>query len=470
MKHRTTEEQYEYMTGSSIPPLIAKLAIPTIVSMLITSVYNMADTFFVSKLGTSATGAVGIFFSIMTIIQAVGFTLGNGAGAYISRKLGQKKVEEANKALSTAFFTAFAVGLLICAGGLLFLDPLIRALGATDTIFPFARDYAKYIFLGAPFMCTSFVMNNSLRAEGSALLSMVGIGTGGVLNMFLDPLFIFTFDMGIAGAAIATIISQFISFSIMLSQFLRKRSHASLHYKYFTFTLAMYKEIFRTGFPTFCRQGLASVANIIMNIAAASFGDAAIAAMSVVQRVFMFIMSASMGFAQGFQPFAGYNYGAGFYNRVVKGFTFCIKVIVTATCAIGVLGFISAPNIIAIFRKEDAEVIAIGALAFRMQCLILPLQGTTIVSNMLFQSLGRAKEAMVFSLSRQGLFFIPLILILPRTIGLFGVQSAQAIADALAFIALLPVTIRFVRQLKQKEQIDGKESEVSCLKKTKEAN
>ena len=442
------DAQFIRMTETPIPRLIGKLAVPTIVSMMITSIYNLADTFFVSKLGTSATGAVGVVFSLMAIIQAVGFMLGMGSGGYISRLLGQKQNEKANEVASSAFFIAAMLGIAITLFGTLFLDTLMRALGATETILPYAEEYAQVILLGAPFMCTSFVMNNDLRAEGRAVLAMLGIGFGGLLNMVLDPVFIFTFDMGIQGAAIATVLSQVVSFAILISHYIRGRSAVRIRLRWVSRQRAVYWEILRTGAPSFFRQGLASVASVMLNRAAGLYGDAAIAAMSVVSRVFMFILSALLGFGQGFQPVAGYNYGARRYDRLRQAYFFCLKVGVVGLFIMAAIGFLFAPDIMAIFRRDDPLVIAIGSRAFRLQCALLPFQALVVISNMLFQSTGQAKEATLLAVSRQGLFFLPLILLLPALFdSILGVQLAQPIADLLTALLTLPLVIRFWRKL-----------------------
>lgn len=444
--------QYEKMTQTPISKLIISLAVPTTISMLVTSIYNMADTFFVSQLGTSATGAVGIVFSLMAIIQAVGFTLGMGAGSSISRLLGQQKYKEANVIASTAFYSAAAFGLLLTIFGIGFLDGLMGLLGATETILPYAKDYAQYILFGAPIMCTSFVLNNVLRSEGKASLAMVGLTLGGVLNMLLDPFFIFVLDLGIGGAAIATLISQCVSFSILLFCFLSGKSITKLSPRNIARTPAPYVQIIKIGFPSLCRQGLASVANVALNVNAAIYGDAAVAAMSIVGRVFMFIQSVILGIGQGFQPVAGYNYGAEKYDRVRKSFWFTVKagcVLMTTLC---VVGFFTAPQVMALFRKDDLEVIAIGALAFRTNCISLPLMSLSIPTNMLMQSTGKSLQATILACSRQGIFFLPLILGLPPVIGLLGVQLAQPLADVFTVVISAVVLWRFFKKLKSEEE------------------
>lgn len=448
------DAQYRKMTQTPIPRLVATLAVPTIISMLVTAVYNMADTFFVAQLGTSAAGAVGIVFSLMAVIQAIGFMLGMGAGNLVSRYLGAKEQRQADCAASTAFFTALAFGLGITVLGTLFLDPLMRVLGATPTILPYARDYARYILFGAPVMCVSFVLNNILRGEGKAMLAMVGIGLGGVLNIGLDPLFIYAFGLGIAGAAIATLLSQCVSFAILLACFLRRKSAVRLHIGQVSRKAEVYARIIKTGMPSFCRQSLASVATVLLNVNAAVYGDAAVAAMSVVGRIFMFVFSFMLGFGQGFQPVAGYNFGAKRYDRV-RGATYFTMLVGTVLMSVlAAAGFLAAPGALALFRRDDAEVIAIGALALRAQCVVLPLFGVSTVTNMLLQVTGQSGQATFLSLCRQGIFFVPFILLLPQLIGLLGVQLAQPAADLCTFAVTLPFLLSFLRRLKLWEQAE----------------
>jgi len=451
MKHeKTADEKFERMTQVPVNRLICSLAIPTIISMMITSVYNMADTFFVGKIGTSASGAVGIAFSLMAIIQAIGFTLGMGSGNFISRLLGQKDSQYASKVAATAFFTSLCLGAVLTVLGLVFLDPLVYALGATKTIAPYAKDYVRYILIGMPYMAASFVLNNILRFQGSAFLGMLGIGAGGILNIALDPIFIFGLHMGTGGAALATIISQFVSFCILFYNS-GMSGTIKIRYKDFTPKWEIYKEILRGGLPSFYRQSLGSVAMICLNFSAGPFGDAAIAAMSIVTRVFQFALSAMIGFGQGFQPVCGFNYGAKRYDRVLDAFWFCVKTSAVVLVAIGAMGFIFSPQIISIFRKEDLDVIAIGTLAFRFQCVSLPLSAWVIITNMLLQTIGKGTQASIIAVSRQGLFFLPAILILPRLFGLLGVQISQPLSDVCSFFLAMPMAISILRELKSQQ-------------------
>lgn len=443
------EEKYRMMVDTPVQKLIPRLAVPTIISMLITSIYNMADTFFVSQLSTSASGAVGINFSLMAMIQAIGFTLGMGSGNYMSRMLGAKFQEKAQRACSTAVYTAFAFGLVLACLGVSNIESLVRLLGATETIAPYARDYGQYILIAAPYMTVSFVFNNQLRAQGNAALAMIGITTGGVLNVILDPVLIFGFNMGISGAAVATIVSQFVSFLILLFLVISSKNVLKPHLKFFTMKGWVYKEILFAGMPSFGRQGLASVASVLLNVAASGFGDAAVAAMSIVTRIMMFINSALIGFGQGFQPVCGFNFGAKLYKRVMEAYYFCVKVAFVFLLVMAVIMFAVSTPIMRMFRREDAEVVRIGAAALKMQCVLLPVQAFTIVGNMLTQSIGYSFRATLTAIGKQGLFFIPAILILPGSLGILGLQLAQPVADLLTFILTEAIVLFVLKELKQ---------------------
>lgn len=439
-------QKFIQMTEAPVEPLICKMAVPTIISMLITSIYNMADTFFVGKLGTSATGAVGVIFPLMAFIQAIGFFFGQGSGNYISRQLGAQHREEAERMAATGFFSALGAGLLILLVGLLFQNPLCRLLGATETIFPFALDYMRIILIGAPYMTAALVLNNQLRLQGNATYAMVGLVSGGLLNIVLDPLFIFVFKLGISGAAIATILSQLVSFFLLLLG-VRRSGGIQIRARLFSPSVKRYLALSSGGVPSLCRQGLASIAVTCLNTAARPFGDAAIAAMSIVTRVTQFASSALIGFGQGFQPVCGFNYGAKRYERVVRGFWFCVKVSTGVLLLLSVLGWIFAPHLITLFRAEDAAVIEIGTRTLRLQCLSFPLLGWVILCNMLLQNIAMTVRASMVAAARQGLFFIPLALILPQICGLFGVQLCQPISDALAFMLSLALTLPVLTKL-----------------------
>jgi len=451
----TAEEKYKMMVETPVEQLVCSLSVPTIVSMLITAVYNMADTFFVSQINTSASAAVGVSFPLMTLSQAIGFTLGSGAGNSISRLLGQKDRKSASRMAATGFITALAIGFILAVQGLVFLDKLVYALGATQTIAPYARDYIKFILIGMPFTISSFVLNNILRFQASAFYSMIGIGTGGIINIFLDPIFIFYLNLGTAGAALATIISQFISFMILYYNS-NRGGNIKIKFRNFTPHWQIYREILRIGLPSFYRQALASVATICLNIAAGPFGDAAIAAMSIVGRVIHFAFSIMLGLGQGFQPVCGFNYGAKLYDRVLEAFCFCVKLSAAVLVVLAATGFIFSPRIIALFRKEDLDVIAIGTRALRFQCLTLPLCSWTVTTNMISQNIGKEKQSSILAISRQGMFFLPAVLILPRWLGVLGIQLSQPIADILSFLLSLPIGIGILRELKSLQNCESK--------------
>lgn len=452
MKHFTNpEEKRKYLTEEKIPTLVLNMAVPSIISMLITSFYNMADTFFVGQIGTTATAAVGVIFPLMSIIQALGFTFGHGSGNYISRKLGQGEVEDAKKMAATGFVSALVAGAIFGLVGLIFLDGLVGILGATPTIAPYARQYAMYILIGTPFMASSLVLNNQLRFQGSAFFGMIGMGVGAVLNIALDPLFIFVLDMGVSGAALATILSQIVSFCLLLRGCTRG-GNIAISLKNFSPSWARYKEIARGGTPSLFRQGLGSVATICLNFAAGIYGDAAIAGMSIVTRVLQFANSAIIGLGQGFQPVCGFNYGAKLYGRVRKSFWFTVSLAFCVLLIGSIVGIAFAPQIIAIFRKEDLEVIKIGALSLRLQCIFLPLSAFVVGSNMMLQTIGKPVKASISAAARTGLFFVPAILILPQFFGLLGVQMSQAVADLCSFVLCVPLAGTTLLEMKRLEK------------------
>ena len=429
MRH-STKDNYLYLTTTPVPRLIVSLA--------------------VGKINTQSTAAVGIVFSVMSIIQAVGFFFGHGSGNYISRKLGAQETGNAEKMAATGFFWALFMGIFLAVVGLIFLTPLSLALGSTPTILPYTEKYLGIILLGAPFMTASLVLNNQIRFQGNAAYAMVGIVSGAVINVILDPILIFVFDMGISGAALATVISQICSFSLLLYMG-RKGGNIRIRFKNFTPSLAFIKEIIGGGTPSLARQGLASVATILLNVAAGAYGDAAIAGMSIVTRIAMFINAFLIGFGQGFQPVCGFNYGAGLYARVRQGFWFCVKVgfIFLLVCALAGMGF--AEEIVSLFRKGDPDVIAVGAAALRWQFITFPLGSWIVMSNMMLQTIRKPVKATIISSARQGLFFIPLIFILSHYLGLQGVEMCQAVADLLTFILAIPLTCSVLNEMKRKQ-------------------
>lgn len=444
----TQEERFKKLTTEPIHELILSLAPPTIITQLITTLYNLVDTYFVSQLGTSASAAVGIVLSLMGIIQTIGYTFGTGSGVCISKFLGEKNRQEAGKYASTAFALAFGTGILLMVFGLIFLNPLVYAMGATDTIFPYAREYTKYILLGSPYMVCTFVLNVQMRNQGNAFFSMLGVASGCILNLFLDPLFIFVLDMGIRGAALATILSQFISFVLLLFYCQTREVNLTLHARDVRPNRLMMKRILSNGFPSFCRQGINSLSAVVMNRCAAPFGDAAIAALTITQRVVGFVSAVVIGFGQASQPVFGFNYGAENYKRVRETYDFCMKLAVGILAAVAVGLLIFAPQVITLFRADDAEVIEIGTRAMRCQALLMPVESVAIVGSMLMQLTHKPLRAATVSMARKGLFFIPCMYLMPAFFGLSGLVWAQPVADILTFVLTVPLTVSVLRELK----------------------
>ena len=444
------ELKYKKMTEPPVPGLICRLAIPCIISMLVTAFYNMADTYFVGKLDSNAaTASVGVAFSMMAIIQAVGFFFGHGSGNYISRELGKKNYDEASIMAATGFYYSLIAGALICVVGLIFLEPLCYLLGSTKSILPYTKQYLGMILLGAPWMAGSLVLNNQLRYQGSASYAMVGIVSGAVLNIALDPLLILVCGLEVAGAGLATIISQFVSFCLLYIG-VSRGDNIHIRIQDVKFKFFYMKQIIQGGLPSLARQSLASVATISLNQAAGLLdNEAVIAAMGVVQRIMMFGASAMIGFGQGFQPVCGFNYGAQLYDRVRQGFRFCVKSSLIFLVGVSALMFIFAPQMISLFR-DDPDVIRYGALALRLQCISFPAQSWIVMSNMMEQSIGRTIPATFLATARQGLFLIPVIWILFACFGLLGIQMAQAVADVLTLVCAIPIHMYVMRTLERK--------------------
>ncbi|MBR3738584.1 MAG: MATE family efflux transporter [Eubacterium sp.] len=445
-------KQFDKMTKTPIKKLISRLAIPTVISMLITMLYNIADTYFVSKISVAASGACGVLLSLMGLIQAFGFMFGQGAGSNISRKLGAKEIEQAREYSSTAYFLGLSVGLIIMAAGLIFLEPAMLLMGSTKTILPLAKTYGTYILIAAPAMTTSFVMNNILRFEGMAKFAMIGIATGGILNIILDPLLIFSLDMGIAGAGLATAASQYIGMFILLIFFLLKKPQSRISFRYLSFKPRITLDIITVGLPSFARQGLNSVSTMLFNQQAAVFGDECIAAISIVAKIGMFIFSVALGIGQGFQPVCSFNFGAKLYDRVREAVKFLW---IYASAVIAVMSgicFILAPRVIELFRKDEG-VVEIGTTALRLLCIAIISLPTVMVGNMAFQSVGKSGRAFFLACAQNGLFFIPLVLILPKLFGILGIQLAWPISYLIAAIIAVPMIIQFLNELKKQPTV-----------------
>ena len=440
------DRQYKEMTETSVEKLILRLSVPTIISMLVTNIYNMADTFFVGKLGTSASAAIGIVFSLMTINQALGFMCGHGCGSNISRKLGNKQGDAAIKFASTGFFMSLFLGVLIMIIGIIFMEPLLRIMGSTDTIMPYAKSYGICILLSAPFMTGSCVLNNVLRYEGKASLAMVGLTLGGVLNIIGDPIFIFVLNMGTLGAGISTAVSQVISFFVLLSMFGGDRTVSRLRFSAISWDIKDILNILYTGLPSLIRQGMMSVSTMVLNYMSMPYGDAAIAAMSIVSRVCNFIFAIALGISQGFQPVSAFNYGAKKFKRVKRAFVFCCGLSMIILGVLSVLSLIFSGHIIGLFRN-DADVIRIGTFALRAQCIVLFVSPITLAASMMFQGAGENLASSIASFLRSGITFIPMVAILPRFFGIYGIQLAQPVADVISFVVVMPLILRFFKKI-----------------------
>ncbi|MDR2981563.1 MAG: MATE family efflux transporter [Puniceicoccales bacterium] len=443
------EKKYLLMTEAPLEKLVLKLAGPAIITMLVTSFYNMTDTYFVGNLGTSASGAIGISMSLMTLIQACGHFFGQGSGNYIARALGTKDVEKAERMAITALSASVICSLGILLVGLINLEQLARWLGSTDTILPYAKDYIRFILVGAPFKMGSIVLSVQLRFQGNSFIGMIGLVSGAVLNIALDPLLIYAFNIGISGASIATAIGQGASFFLLLI-YMQRSNGIRLSICKTTFKIHYLKNIVLGGAPSLVRQGIGSAATICLNLVAKGYGDAAVAAMGIVDRMAHFVNSVLLGFSQGYQPVCGFNFGAKRFDRVQKGFYTAVKMGTVCLTALSFICIITAPNIVSLFRN-DQEVIAIGAAALAYQCYSLPFNAWSSFSDMCLQSVGKTKGSIVIALSRRGLFFIPLIFVLTHFWGVLGMQLARPVANMMGFIIAVPLQLRFFTELRKME-------------------
>ena len=444
--------QYEKLVLTPVGKLIPALAVPTVISMMVTMIYNLVDAFFVGKLGTSASAAIGIVLGVQSIIQAFGFMLGHGAGSLISVHLGRADRKTADRLLSTSFFTAAGFSIVLSVFCLFFLEPLMRLLGSTDTILPYSSNYATYILISGPALMCSCVLNNVMRYEGKAILAMAGLVTGGVLNMIGDPILMFGLGLGIDGAGLSTAISQYISFGVLLYMFLSGRTITRISIHNYTRDIRELFGILKVGFPSLIRQMLNSIATMTLNNCAMPYGDAAIAAMSIVGRISMFIGSAMIGIGQGFQPVSAFNYGAKKYGRLRQAFFFTFRLGAVILGTLGILGMIAPAPVVHIFR-DDPRVVEIGAAALRFQCIAVFFQAFSVTANMMFQSVGRSREASFLATLRSGLFYVPLLLILPRFMGLLGIQSAQMWSDLLTTAVCIPFVVRFFKEIPKEDQV-----------------
>ncbi|WP_207640155.1 MATE family efflux transporter [Lachnobacterium bovis] len=443
--------QYEKLILTPIKKLIPKLAIPTVISMMITMIYNLVDAFFVGKIGTSASASTGILLSVQAIFQAVGFMFGHGSGSNISVQLGMGKRNEANKIAALGFFSAIVVSIVPMFFGLIFIDDFMRALGSTETILPYARSYGFYILISGPALTLSCILNNIIRYEGKAFFAMIGLVSGGVLNMFFDPIFMFGLNMGIHGAGLSTAISQYISLGILYYMFWSKKTITEIKFCNFEWNTVCFCRIIKNGLPSLIRQSLNSVSTMTLNICAMPYGDSAIAAMAIVGRVAMFIGSTMVGIGQGFQPVSAFNYGAKKYKRIRKAFWFTFFIGEGVLGIMAIMGMFFPAEIVRVFRNDD-KVVEIGRITLMYQCIAIIAQPMSIVTNMLFQSIGKSKIASFTAALRSGICYIPTLIILPKFIGLTGVECAQMISDIMTTLICLPFTVYFFARLPRKDE------------------
>ena len=468
------EQRKLMMVNEPVSKVICKMAIPTIVAFLINSVYSLADTYFVSGLGTNATAAVSVNASLDQLIMMCGSMLAVGANSYIARLLGQGDEKKASQVLSTAFFLAAAIGTLLLVFGSIFITPMVRLLGATPTCEQYAVEYATYVLLAAPFMATSFVMNQCLRSEGSATLSMIGMGFGGILNCVLDPIFIQGMPalgipaMGVAGASIATAISKVVSFAILIFPYMTRRSLLRLSLRNFRFCRDMVGEIVSVGSSSMFRSGLAVVAGILLNDMAGNISDSVLAGIGVSTKIMMFPFSIILGFGTGFQPVAGFNWGAKKYDRVRKSYSFSAVVALIGGVVMAVLLIVLADPIIVAFAGDDPEMRRIGALSIRLQCIALPIHGWVAVVNMLCSGLGNAGGAFLLATARQGSCMLPVLFPMAHFFGEYGIASVQAVADVLSLALAIPISVHMMKKIKS-AQIEMETNEpVSPVQTTKD--
>lgn len=441
---------FKKMTETPIPKLITILAIPTIISMLVSNVYNLADTYFVGKLGVSASGAIGVIFTLMSILQAIGFMLGHGSGSIISRLLANKDVEKASSYASTSFFTSIFVGVIFQIFAIIFLEPLVYFLGSTDTILPYAKIYAFYIIIGSPFLMSSLVMNNILRYEGKAFYSMIGLMSGAILNIVFDPILIFGFNMGMHGAGLSTAFSQIVSFVILLILF-KKNAQSKIDIKIMSKEFNIYSSIIKTGFPSLIRQGLNSISSGLLNNIAKPFGDECISALSIVSRIQMFLLSIGLGMGQGYQPVAGFNYQAKKYNRVREGFRFTLIMSLIMIGTLCLFAFIFSSPFVSLFTDSN-KVVDIAKVALRFNLVALLFLPISTCGNMLFQSIGKNLIASFLSCLRAGLCYIPTLIVLSLTLGLLGIEMTQMVADFLSTSITIPFIIYFFKKLPKENE------------------
>lgn len=456
----TETEKYEKLTGERVEKLILRLAAPTVLSMLISTLYNMADAFFVGQINASASGAISVVFSYMAIIQAFGFFFGHGSGNYMSLRLGEQNREEAERMSATGFFSSLAFGTVLMAFGLIFMRPLITALGSTETIRPYAEEYLFFILLGTPYMTAALTVNNQLRFQGSAFYAMIALVSGGVLNIGLDAAFVMGLNMGTAGAGLATAISQLCSFVLLLVG-TGKGGNIRLRIMNFRFEKKYFSAIIKGGLPSLGRQGISGVATVCTNfVCGAVMGvnaDPMIAALGNVTKITGFCSSVIIGFGQGFQPVCGFNYGAKKYDRVIKSYVFALACTTGFALVVSVVGFALAGPVTAAFTVDEFAR-EYSRAAFRAQCAFFALTPFITVSNMLLQNIGKVVRATTLAVARQGIAYIPLVFLGGFLMGATGLEVAQAAADLLTALICVPIVVPVLVGIKRLASLKPQET------------
>ena len=444
----TPHEKYVRMTTLPVGGLVTQMAIPSIVSMLVSGIYNLADTFFIGQINTQSVAALGIVYSYMVLIQSMAIFFGQGSGNYISRALGRRETVDAEEMAAVGLGSSVLTGIILSAASFLAMRPLLALLGSTETIMPYAVDYFQFILLGTPFIMGTFTLNNQMRHQGNAMLSMIGIVSGAVLNIILDPIFIFGFDLGIRGAGMATAISQVLGFVVIVGM-IGKRGSLPIRPHHFKPTLRRYRDIAAGGLPSLARQALMSISAICLNQMASNYGDEAIAAFSIVNRIMMLACAAMIGYGQGFQPVCGFNYGAGLFDRVRKAYWHSCSVSTVYCTVLALLGWFFAGPLVALFRADDSEVIRIGSEVLRYQCYSFPLTGFIVLANMYLQNIRRTIPAIIMASARQGIFFLPALFIGHALWGFTGIEISQALADICSFFFAVPVVLHTLKTMDQ---------------------
>ena len=442
----TPQEKYVRMTTLPVGRLVTEMAVPSIVSMLISGIYNLADTFFIGQINTQSVAAMGIVYAYMVLIQSMAIFFGQGSGNYISRALGRRETVDAEEMAAVGLGSSVLTGIILAGVSFLAMRPILSLLGSTETIMPYACDYFRFILIGTPFIMGTFTLNNQMRHQGNAMLSMIGIVSGAVLNIILDPILIFGFDLGIRGAGMATAISQIIGFIVILSM-IGKRGSLPIRPHHFKPTLRRYHDISAGGLPSLARQGLMSLSAICLNQLASNYGDEAIAAFSIVSRIMMLACAAMIGYGQGFQPVCGFNYGAGLFDRVRRAFWHSCSVSTVYCTALALLGWFFAGPLVALFRADDPEVIRIGSEVLRFQCYSFPLTGFIVLANMYLQNIRKTIPAIIMASARQGIFFLPALYIGYAVWGFTGIEISQMLADICSFLFAVPVVLHALKAM-----------------------